>query len=128
MVLIREATHSSVLNAANGSHPLTVAQTKNVIKLALHAIRIIVHVDPSSLDQVWDKKDWSTVITSVKASQTLAKDAGLGALLSQVSAKLGEGKEKERDTLLEGKKRKADGNDSEKSRKKIKRHKKPNGT
>jgi hypothetical protein len=130
MLLIRETTHNSIHNASNGEHPLTVAQAKNLVKMALQAMRITARVDPTSLERVWDIKQCNSMLTEVQTSQTLSKDAGLIALVRQMLARLGsdggkdEGGKDEKATLPKAKKRKADGTEVERSRKKVKRNKK----
>lgn len=125
MLLIRETTYNSIHNAATGEHPLTVAQVKNIVKMALQAIRIISRVDSTSLERIWDIKQCNSMLFDVQTSQTLSKDAGLMALVRQMVARLGpEGVKDEMGTPPKAKKRKADGTEVEKSRKKVKRNKK----
>jgi hypothetical protein len=127
MVFIRETTYNSMHNASNGEHPLTVSQAKNIVKMALQAIRITARVDSTSLKRIWDIKQCNSMLTEVQTSQTLSKDVGLIALVRQVIARVGAdgGKEGgEKATRSKDKKRKADGTEVEKSRKKLKKNKK----
>jgi hypothetical protein len=125
MSLICEAAYTSIHNAATGEHPLTVAQVKTIVKMALQAIRITSRVDSTSLGRIWDIKQCNSMLIEVQTSQTLSKDAGLLDLVGQMVTRLGpDGVKDEKGILPKAKKRKADGTEVEKSRKKVKRNKK----
>jgi hypothetical protein len=125
MSLICEATYNSIHNAATGEHPLTVTQVKNIVKMALQAMRITSRVDSTSLGRAWDIKQCNFMLSEVQTSQTLSKDAGLLVLVRQMVARLEpDGVKDEKGTVPKAKKRKADGTEVEKSRKKVKRNKK----
>lgn len=126
--LIREATYSSLLNAANGKQSLTVAQAKAVVKLALHALRIHARIDPTSLQEIWDQEKCTTIVAEVKKSDSIANDPGLIALLNQMITKVDLQQEEENVVPVESKKRKADAVETPKSRKKFKKHKKANAS
>ena len=128
MLLIRKTIYNIMQNAFNGQHPLTAAQARSVVKLALHAIRITAHTDPTSLDRIWDTKRCSSMLTEVQMSQTLSKDLGLVALVRQMITKLGDGDEEEDSTAPKAKKRKIDGTEVDKALKKVKRNKRSNIT
>lgn len=122
MQLIRETSYDCLLSACNGKHPLTVAQAKNVVKMALQAMRITARVDSSAMERVWDPQQMNVILVEVQASQKLTKGGGLMVLIRQMARRLGI--EQQNGTTQKAKKRKASDEvaKSDKSRKKSKKN------
>lgn len=122
MQLIRETTYDSLRSACTGRHPLTVAQAKNVVKMALQAMRITARVDSTALSRIWEPQQMNSILVEVQASQKLTKGGGLMVLIRQMARRLGI--EQQNGAVSKTKKRKAtdDGAKSDKSKKKAKKH------
>ncbi|KAG8828577.1 DNA-directed DNA polymerase [Serendipita sp. 399] len=123
MQLIRETVYHSLLEAAMGEHPLTVAQAKTIAKMALHALRITARTDGTKIDQVWDTQKFDHVFAEISASESLSKGGALLAMLRQMATRLS--KDKQETSKSNGKKRKiVEEKLTEKSRKKAKKQQK----
>lgn len=86
---IREVAYDSLRSACRGKHPLTIAQAKHVVKVALQAMRITMRVDPSAMDRVWDPPALASVAEEIQVSQKFTKGGGLMAIVHQMTRKLG---------------------------------------
>ncbi|KAG6896948.1 hypothetical protein C0992_005154, partial [Termitomyces sp. T32_za158] len=79
-VLLEVAT-----DACTDKNPLTAAQLKEVLKLALGAARQIQRVDRASHAEVWQPDSWHSLAGRLTSSERFKKSTGLPKMCEQIA-------------------------------------------
>lgn len=91
MTSLRKSLYTLVSEACEEKATLNVAQVKDVLKLALSAIRQTLRLPSVDVDTVWTPKKWQKLADKLTSSPTLKSSPALPALCQQI-VKVAKGK------------------------------------
>ncbi len=84
MTSLRKSLYDLVSNACDEKATLNVAQVKDVLKLALSALRQTLRLTSIDVDAIWAPKKWQKLSEKLVASPNLKSSPALPALCQQI--------------------------------------------
>ncbi|KAH9929645.1 DNA polymerase phi-domain-containing protein [Amylocystis lapponica] len=90
MPKLRAALHDVISGACDGSLALTPAQTKELFKLGLAAIRQTRRIAPTKLSVTWDPPTWTAMTSKLAESDRLKSATNLQTMCKQMAQTAGQ--------------------------------------